>query len=183
MFSFPVGIGLALVARDSFTLLFGDANPVGIQTMEVLSITGAVVGLGFANGDLLMAINRPGVLLRINAVMVPVMLVAMWFVAPAGVVWVAVVHLVTQSVFLTVRQGIVDRIVGAPHLTALRCLVPGLVVALCVAAAGLPVRLATPGGWWSLLAIVAAGALGGLVSLAAPSVRREAFDVVAKLRG
>ena len=183
MFSFPVGIGLALVARDSFTLLFGDANPVGIQTMEVLSITGAVVGLGFANGDLLMAINRPGVLLRINAVMVPVMLVAMWFVAPAGVVWVAVVHLVTQSVFLTVRQGIVDRIVGAPHLAALRCLVPGLVVALCVAAAGLPVRLATPGGWWSLLAIVAAGALGGLVSLAAPSVRREAFDVVAKLRG
>ncbi len=183
MFSFPVGVGLALVARDAFTLLFGTADPVGIQTMEVLSITGAVVGLGFANGDLLMAINRPGVLLRINAVMVPVMLVVMWFVAPSGVVWVAVVHLVTQTVFLTVRQFVVDRIVGAPHLSALRCLGPGLVVAVCVAAAALPVRLVTPGGWWSLLAIVAAGALGGMVSMLAPPVRGEALDVVAKLRG
>jgi PST family polysaccharide transporter len=184
LFSFPVGIGLALVARDSFTLLYGDANEVGIRTMEVIALAGAVTGLGFATGDLLMAINRPGVLLRINAVMVPVMLVAMWFVAPEGVVWVATVHLVVQIVFITVRQVVVDRIIGARDLTALTCVVPGLLVAAAVLAAGLPVRLATSGGWWSMVAIVAAGGLGGLVALfAVPSARREVFDVVAKVRG
>jgi O-antigen/teichoic acid export membrane protein len=184
LFSFPVGIGLALVARDSFTLLYGDANEVGIRTMEVIALAGAVTGLGFATGDLLMAINRPGVLLRINAVMVPVMLAAMWFVAPEGVVWVATVHLVVQIVFITVRQVVVDRIIGARDLTALTCVVPGLLVAAAVLAAGLPVRLATSGGWWSMVAIVAAGGLGGLVALlAVPSARREVFDVVAKVRG
>ena len=39
----------------------------------------------------------PGVMMRLNAVMVPVMLAAMWFVAPHGIVWVAVVHLVTAG--------------------------------------------------------------------------------------
>jgi len=183
IFSFPVGVGLALVARDAFTLLFGNADPVGIQTMEVLSLTGAVVGLGFANGDLLMAINRPGVLLRINSVMVPLMLVTMWFVAPAGVVWVAVVHLGIQTVFLTIRQVIVDGLIGARHLDALKCLGPGLVVVCCVSALGLPARILTPGGWWSMLVIVVAGAAGGLVSLAVPAVRSEITEVVARVRG
>ncbi len=184
LFSFPVGVGLALVARDSFTLLYGDANEVGIRTMEVIALAGAVTGLGFATGDLLMAINRPGVLLRINAVMVPVMLVAMWFVAPEGVVWVATVHLVIQIVFITVRQVVVDRLIGARDLTALACVVPGLLVAAAVLAAGLPVRLATSGGWWSMVAIVAAGGLGGLLALlAVPAARREVLDVVAKVRG
>jgi O-antigen/teichoic acid export membrane protein len=183
IFSFPVGVGLALVARDAFTLLFGNPDPVGIQTMEVLSLTGAVVGLGFANGDLLMAINRPGVLLRINSVMVPLMLVIMWFVAPAGVVWVAVVHLGIQTVFLTIRQVIVDGLIGARHLDALKCLGPGLVVVCCVSALGLPARILTPGGWWSMLVIVVAGAAGGLVSLAVPAVRSEITEVVARVRG
>ncbi len=184
MFSFPVGVALALVARDSFTLLYGDANQVGIRTMEVIALAGAVTGLGFATGDLLMAINRPGVLLRINAVMVPIMLVAMWFVAPEGVVWVATVHLVVQIVFITVRQVVVDRLIGARDLTALACVVPGLLVAGGVLAAGLPVRLLTSGGWWPLVGIVAAGGAGGLLMLlAVPSAREAATDVVAKLRG
>jgi PST family polysaccharide transporter len=184
LFSFPVGIGLALVSRDAFTILYGDPSEVGIRTMEVIALAGAVTGLGFATGDLLMAINRPGVLLRINGVMVPLMLVAMWFVAPAGVVWVATVHLVTQIVFIAVRQGVVDHIIGASGRIALQCILPGLAVAVFVLAAGLPVRLATSGGWLSLIAICAAGAAGGLLALAVvPPARRELFGVVAKVRG
>ncbi|MBU6216891.1 MAG: hypothetical protein KGR17_09845, partial [Acidobacteria bacterium] len=60
----------------------------------------------------------------------------------------------------------------------------GLLVAAAVLAAGLPVRLATSGGWWSMVAIVAAGGLGGLLALlAVPAARREVLDVVAKVRG
>jgi hypothetical protein len=99
-------------------------------------------------------------------------------------VWVAVVHLVIQIVFITVRQVVVDRLIGARDLTALACVVPGLLVAVGVLAAGLPVRLATSGGWWSMVGIVVAGGAGGLVALVAvPGARREALDVVAKVRG
>ena len=102
LFSLPVGIGLALVARDAIAVMYGldgEAAKVATQTMEVLSIAGCFAGLGFATGDLLFAIGRPGIMVRINAVMVPVMLTAMWIVAPHGVVWVAVVHLVVAAVF------------------------------------------------------------------------------------
>ncbi|UDY37705.1 lipopolysaccharide biosynthesis protein [Dermatobacter hominis] len=184
LFSFPVGVGLALVARDAFTVFYGFQNTAGIQTMEIISIAGAVTGLGFATGDLLMAINRPGVLLRLNAVMVPTMLVAMWFVAPQGIVWVACIHLVIQVVFVGARQLIVDRMISARTSAALSCLVPGLVVTAGILLFALPVRLMTEEGVLSLAAITGAGTLGALLALAVfPPARRELLDLVAKLRG
>lgn len=184
LFSFPVGAGLALVARDAFTVFYGTSNAAGIQTMEVISIAGAITGLGFATGDLLMAINRPGVLLRLNAVMVPLMLSSMWIVSPYGIVWVATVHLVIQIVFVGARQLIVDHMVESPTSAALACLVPGLVVTAGIVAFALPVRLLSDEGFLSLVAIGLAGTLGGLASLALyPPARHELTDLVAKLRG
>jgi lipopolysaccharide exporter len=184
LFSIPVGVGLALIARDAFTVFYGTQNDVGIRTMEVISLAGAVTGIGFATGDLLMATNRPGVLLRINAVMVPVMLVAMWFVAPQGIVFVAFVHLFIQIVFVSIRQGIVDHIIGASTVTVLASLVPGIVVALCITAAALPVRLVTGESFASLVEITAAGVGGGLIGAGvyAPA-RKELLGLVSTLRG
>jgi lipopolysaccharide exporter len=184
LFSFPVGVLLALVARDAFTVMYGTESDVGIRTMEVIALTGAVTGLGFATGDLLMAIGRPGVLLRLNAVMVPVMLAAMWFVAPEGVVWVAAVHFGTQLVFVAIRQLIVNRITAASAAVALRSLVPGLVVTTGVVALGLPVRLATGTGFWSLLLITAAAGVGGASALVLHRpARQELSGLLSKLRG
>jgi hypothetical protein len=58
-------------------LMYGKVVPVGVQTMELIAITGCVVGLGFATGDLLFALGKPGIMIRLNAVMVPTMLVLM----------------------------------------------------------------------------------------------------------
>ena len=150
----------------------------------MLSIAGCFAGLGFATGDLLFAIGRPGIMVRINAVMVPVMLVAMWFVAPQGVVWVAVVHLVVAAVFTVVRQLVVNHVVEADAIAVLSALVPGLIIAACVLAAALPVRLNTDEGFVSMVLIVLAGAVGGLVGLGiSGSARAEVKDLVAKVRG
>jgi lipopolysaccharide exporter len=184
LFSIPVGIGLALVARDGILLMYGSTSSVTVQTMEILSVTGCVVGLGYATGDLLFAIGRPGVMVRINAVMVPVMLTAMWFVASEGIVWVALVHLVTAIVFTTIRQLVVNRIVDASGAKVIASLGPALVVSAGVLACALPVRLVTGPGFTSMLAIMAAGAVGGLLGLAVSgSARHELLDVVAKVRG
>jgi hypothetical protein len=121
---------------------------------------------------------------RINAVMVPVMLVGMWFVAPHGIVWVATVHLVVAATFTLVRQIVANRIVSASMLSALRALVPGLVVTACVLACALPVRLNTSVGFGPFLMIVAAGVVGGLLGLAVSrGARDEAKDLLVKLRG
>lgn len=184
LFSFPVGVGLALVARDAFTVFYGTEVEVAIRTMEVIALAGAVTGLGFATGDLLMALNRPGVLLRLNLVMVPTMLVAMWFVAPSGIAWVAAVHLAIQVVFVSLRQVVVDRIVGASGWRALRSIGPAVAVSAVITAAALPVRLATGTGLGSLVAITAAGVAGGLLGLVlVPPARHEVLRLLARLRG
>jgi O-antigen/teichoic acid export membrane protein len=187
LFSVPVGIGLALVARDAIGIMYGldgEAAEVATQTMQVLSIAGCFAGLGFATGDLLFAIGKPGIMVRINAVMVPVMLVSMWFVAPYGVVWVAVVHLVVAAVFTLVRQLVVNHVIDADAGPVMASLVPGLIVGACVLACALPVRLNTDEGFVSMLLIVLAGAVGGLLGLGiSRSARVEVLDLVAKVRG
>ena len=184
LFSIPVGIGLALVARDAMALMYGAHSPIGVRTMEILSITGCVVGLGYATGDLLFAIGRPGTMVRINGVMVPVMLVSMWLVASEGIVWVATVHLVVALVFTIARQLIVNRIVDADGRRVLASLGPAMVISACVLACALPVRLMTSEGALSMVAIVGAGVVGGGVGLAlSGAARYEIKDLVAKLRG
>lgn len=184
LFSIPTGIGLALVSRDAIFLMYGTPSPVAIRTMELLSIAGCFVGLGFASGDLLFAIGKPGVMVRINAVMVPMMLVAMWFVAPYGIVWVATVHLVTSAIFQTARQLIVDHMIGASTVEVGRSIVPGIIVSVGILAFALPARLLTSTGYMSLLVIVVAGCLGGAIGLVfSPTARFELKDVIAKVRG
>lgn len=184
LFSIPVGIGLALVARDVITVMFDTGTSAAVPTMELISLTGCITGLGFATGDLLYAINRPGLLMRINLVMVPTMLVAMWFAAPYGIEWVAFTHLCVQAVFVTVRQVLVNGLVDASILKVAACCWPGVAIALGVVLFALPVRLVTDAGFVSMLAVTAAGALGALLALGlSRSARSELMDLIAKVRG
>lgn len=184
LFSIPVGVGLALIARDAITVMFATGDTAAVPTMEIISITGCVTGLGFATGDLLFAINRPGLLMRINSVMVPFMLVAMWFAAPHGIAWVAASHLVTQIVFVGIRQVVVNRLVGASMMQVLVATWPGLAVSSGIILFALPVRLMTDAGFVSGILIAAAGTLGAVVALGASRRSRAVFsDVLVKLRG
>ena len=184
LFSIPVGLGLALVARDSIALMYGTDSAVAVRTMEILSVTGCVVGLGYATGDLLYAIGRPGTMVRINGAMVPIMLGAMWMVADEGIIWVATVHLVVATVFTGIRQLVVNRIVDADGRRILSAMGPAVLIGATVLAFALPVRLLSSPGAVSMVGIVAAGVLGGLVGLAlSRAARAEVHDLVAKLRG
>ncbi|MGB6058923.1 MAG: oligosaccharide flippase family protein [Microthrixaceae bacterium] len=184
LFSIPTGIGLALVSRDAIWVMYGTHSHVAVRTMELLSLAGCAVGIGFASGDLLFALGRPGIMVRINGVMVPLMLTAMWFVSPHGIIWVATVHLVTQVVFQTIRQVVVDRIVDASTAEVIRSLLPGVTIAAAILVFALPVRLLTSSGFGSLVLIVLAGVIGAGAGLAlSPTSRYEARDVVAKVRG
>lgn len=184
LFSIPVGVGLALIARDAITVMFATGDTAAVPTMEIISITGCVTGLGFATGDLLYAINRPGLMMRINLVMVPTMLVVMWFAAPHGIAWVAASHLGTQIVFIGVRQVVVNRLLAASMLSVLVSTWPGVAVASGVLLFALPVRLMTDAGFVSGMLISLAGALGAAVAMGVSRRSRAVFsEVLVKLRG
>ena len=184
LFSLPVGAGLALIARDSIHVMYGTDAPVAVTTMQLLSLAGCIVGLGYATGDLLFAIGKPGVMMRFNLVMVPLMLLSMWLVAPNGVQWIAAVHLCVAIVFVALRQVVVNRMVGASFLPTVQSLVPGLVCTAFVVAFALPVRLVTSVGILSMFAIVAAGAVGAVLSaIVHPPIRTEVQDLITRVRG
>lgn len=184
LFSIPVGVALALIARDAITVMFATGDTAAVPTMEIISITGCVTGLGFATGDLLYAINRPGLLMRINLVMVPMMLVIMWFAAPHGIAWVAASHLVTQIVFVGIRQVVVNRLVGASMVQVLVATWPGLAVSGGIVLFALPVRLMTDAGFVSGVLVALAGTLGAVVAMGLSRRSRAVFtDVLGKLRG
>ncbi len=184
LFSIPVGVALAVLSRDAFAVMFGHQDPTGIMTMQIISLTGCVVGLGFATGDLLFAMGRPGIMMKLNAIMVPLMLAAMWIVGPYGIVWIAVVHFVTAAVFTAIRQVIVNQLIESSMLAVGVSILPGLIVGLTVALVAVPVRVITPGGLGSLVAITFAVAVGAMIGLGiSRSARTEIVDLVAKLRG
>jgi O-antigen/teichoic acid export membrane protein len=184
LFSIPAGVGLALIARDAITVMFATGDTAAVPTMEIISITGCVAGLGFATGDLLYAINRPGLLMRINVVMVPMMLIVMWFAAPHGIAWVAASHLVTQIVFVGIRQVVVNGLVGASMIQVLVATWPGIAVSSGIVLFALPVRLMTDAGFVSGVLITLAGSLGALVAMGLSRKSRAVFtDVLGKLRG
>lgn len=181
LFSFPAGVGLALVARDVIPLLFSDTWTPAVRPMELLALAAAFNALGYASGDIFPALGRPGTLLALN-VPATVLLVAGFIgAAPHGIAAVAAVHLVGNAVYGGIRLVIAGRLVGCRFGDNLRAMRPGLCAATGVVACALPVRLGTGGGAVALIGILTAGLGGAALGLMLGS--RETVGELRQLAG
>ncbi|MFN2555470.1 MAG: lipopolysaccharide biosynthesis protein [Nitriliruptorales bacterium] len=165
LFGFPVGTGLALVARDAVLVLFSPKWAPAIVPMVLISLAFGVSAIGFASGDIFPALGKPGALLKIDAPLTVILVVAFVLAAPHGTVAIAWVHLVLAILYALVRLAIANRLVGSSMTENLRAMRAGLCLAIGIAAFALPVRLTTTPGIGALLLIVLAGSGGGLVGL------------------
>jgi PST family polysaccharide transporter len=165
MFSFPAGVGLALVSRDAVVVLFGPRWAPATLPMALLALTTAAESIGYASGDIFAATGRPARLLALNVPLTVLLVVGMVLVAPRGIGWVAAAHLTIGLGYAPARLLLANRAVGATIAEDLVALRPGVVAALGVLAGGLPLRLMLPVGSASLVAIASAGAAGALVAL------------------
>lgn len=178
LFGFTAGVGLALVARDAVLVLFSARWDPAVAPMTLIALAIGVSSIGYASGDMFPAIGRPGLLLAATLPATAVEVVAFVLVARYGIVAVAWVHLVFNCAFGVVRLLIADHVVGTTLGQCLRAMRPSLCTAAGVAALGLPVRLVLSPGLLALVAIVAAGTLGGVAAL-----RLSSPDTYAELRG
>lgn len=181
LFSFPVGVGLAIIARDAVLVLFSSRWLPSAPVMAMIALTLAIVSVGYASGDLFPALGRPGLLLKLDASLAVPIVTAIWFAAPHGIVVVAAVHLAAVLVYTPVRLTIANRVVGVGMRASLAALWPGLCLSLGVTAGALPLRqLLTPGPV-ALAAAVTGGVIGALVALLVGAPR--AVDDVRALLG
>lgn len=169
LFGFPVGAGLAIVARDAVLVLFSARWAPAAVPMALISLGLAAMAVAPACGDIAPAVGRPGLLLPIQIPAVIVAIVAFVAVADAGLTAIAAVHLAYGVAFAAVHVVVAMRVLGARAGEFLAALRPGLVATLGVAAAALPVRLVAEPGLLALLLTVAAGCAGAAAALAVAS--------------
>lgn len=160
-FGFPMGTGLAVIAPAAVPVVFSPAWTPAVPTMVVISLTAGLAAIGYASGDIFPAIGRPAALLRATAALVATELVVMWFVAPYGILMVALTHLAFMIFWGPVRLHVANRYVGTTWRQCLVAMRPGTLAAVGIGAFGVPAALFTGADWAGLGATIAAGAAGG----------------------
>lgn len=181
LFGFPMGTALALVARDAVPLFFSEQWLPAVGPMVLLSLSAGVAAIGFASGDIFPALGRPGLLLRLDAVVAAVEIACYFLLARHGILVVAAVNLTVLVGYMLLRLVIANRLVGSTLADSGRALVPALSVSAGMAACGVPVLLLLEPGVASLAAVIGAGAVGALAG-AAIGARAVIADVVATVR-
>ncbi len=161
LFGFPVGVGMSLVARDFITVVF-PTHTGAIAPMELLSIAGMWVAVGYASGDLYNAINKPRLGLYFNLMGTPILIGGFLLVVNHGIAAIALVHLCVIVPYSFFRMEVANRLIDTTWAEHFRALLPAVVTTIGVLVFALPLRLALSPGLGSMVAIVVCGGLGGL---------------------
>lgn len=176
LFSFPVGVGLAVVSRDAILVLFSERWMPAAPIMALVALTMAILSVGYASGDLYPAMGRPGLLLKLDLALAVPIVAAFWFAAPYGITTVALVHLVVTLGYAPVRMAIANHYVNATMRESLAAMWPAICISLGIVAVALPLRqLLEPGG--VALAVTVAGGVAGAVAALLVGAPRAVGDL------
>jgi PST family polysaccharide transporter len=181
---FTVSVGLAVVARDFFHVLYPTFTGA-VKPMEILCLAGGFVGIGFASGDLYNAIGKQKMGLLFNAIGTPILIIGFIIAVPHGIVAVATVHVVVMIPYSFIRIEVANRLVGTTWGQSLRAMLPAFSAVVGILAATLPIRLLVGPGAVTLVAIIAAGVVGAVIGVAvgARSTFAELKELVFKAIG
>jgi PST family polysaccharide transporter len=164
LFGFPVGMGMSLIARDFITVVF-PTHTGAILPMEILSIAGMWVAVGYASGDLYNAINKPRLGLYFNLMGTPILIGGFLYFVHDGIAAIALVHLCVIVPYSFFRMEVANRLIGTTWPQHMRALLPAVVTTIGILVFALPLRLILTPGLASMLATIAAGALGAFLGL------------------
>lgn len=184
LISIPSLVGLAIVAPDFVHVVLGSRWNSATTVIQILAVVGLIQSLQTLSGEVLLALNRAGWLLRFTM---------LWFVGNVaafavglhwGILGVATCYAVATGLIEPVRTVITSRALGISPWRFVRAF-SGVTQAAAVMAAGLlAVRPAlTAAGAPTALRLVLLIALGGVLYVAgclwrAPDVRGEIAGVL-----
>lgn len=184
LFSFPVGVGLAIVSRDAILVLFSERWLPAVPIMALVALTMALVSVGYASGDLYPAMGRPGLLLKLDLAVALPIVTGFWIAAPYGMTAVALVHFGAVLVYAPVRMTIANHFVQARMRDSLAAMWPGVCISLGIALIALPLRGLFEPGATALVVTVVGGVGGGVAAmvLGAPGALRDLRALTGALR-
>ncbi|MDQ3730179.1 MAG: lipopolysaccharide biosynthesis protein, partial [Actinomycetota bacterium] len=170
LYALPLATGIAIVGTPMIVVLFGSRwEPAG-GVASAVAVMAGVSSLAFPLGDIFKAVGKQRVLALIGITQTPLMIAALVFVAPAGIVAIAWTRVATSSLHLTIVTVFCSREVRTPVRYFAGALGPGFAATVGVGLGAGTVRMLWPDlSLLPLLAETAAGALGGVLFLRALS--------------
>ncbi len=184
LINFPLLALMSVLSEDLIRILLGEKWLAAVVPMRILCIVGAIKTLSSISSSMIDAIGRTDVLLVVNIAMALIMPAGFY----AGCLWsgsngVAIAWATLLPAMLLSISWWVARQVRASLWDYCRNLTFPVMVAAAAAGPALPPVLLMKSGWARLLLGGTLGAAGGLaVLLSKPAVRRQAKDLLAKIR-
>jgi len=161
----PLCIGLFITAEPAVKTLFGDQWHGAIPVLRVMAIFSLLGSIGVNAGDVYKALGRTGVLARLAALELIVLVPALIFGARHGIVGVAWAHAGVAGVDTAVRLAVANRMVGTTFGDIWRQMAPSLGAGLWLIAAALPAMWVARGA--GSAATVGAAMVAGMAAYAA----------------
>ena len=162
----PLCLGMVVAADPIIRVFFGEQWLEAIPIMRVLSLYALVTSIGFHVGDVYKAIGRPDILLKIAIPVFSIRILALWIGAQYSLLGVAIAHLVSTVIEVTIRLTVATRIVKiSPRaiLAQLRALLAGAALIVFALGALFIMRSAQP--IFQLIFIIFAGATGYILAI------------------
>jgi PST family polysaccharide transporter len=170
LFTFPAGVGLALIAPLFIRTFYTDRWEPSIVVMQFIAIAVAVTSVGYLPGLIYKSINRPEILTKIAAVRA-ILVVAVLVVAVRwGIAGVAFGTIVVELIAVALNTVIISRILQFPAWEMLRAITPALVASSAMALTVIAVMMTVkPDGLLGIVMLSVVGAMSYIAILAAIS--------------
>lgn len=125
----PLGLGIALVAPDLVSVLFGERWEPATPVMRLLAVHTVLATLLYNDGDVYKATGRPSVLNALTAVQLALIGPIVWWSAGRGIVSAAAAMVAISGLVLVLRAVLVHRLLGVSVRELGRALRPVLLSA------------------------------------------------------
>ena len=181
LFTFPAGLGLALIAPLFIRTFYTETWEPAIVVMQLIALALAVSSIGHLPGVVYKAINRPEVLNKLSLAKLIVTTLVLGVAIRWDVEGVAAGQLLLATMFVTVDVVVVARLLSFAPSATFRAISPALAASLVMAAGVLVLQVTVgPAGVSGLvLTIVSAVAIyAGAVSIVSRETVIRARTVV-----
>lgn len=166
LFTFSIGIGIAIISRLFVETFLPNKWQETILPMALISVALAIISVGHIPGIFYKAIGRPDILNKLSIIKIPLIFGIVWYATNWGIVGVAIGQIIFAIISVLLDSFVVSRIIKFKLVETTKALIPAVVCSLAMLLTTIPTMyFFTKPGLSGLLVITSLGGLTFLVTL------------------
>lgn len=173
--AFPTFLGMAVMAPQLVSLLFGTQWLPSVPVMQVLAFMGMMQSVSYFKGSVFMAMGKPSWRLWLAMLNASLNIIGFSIAVQFGIVAVALAYVIRGYLIFPIGQWLVSRLIKTPLLTYLKQFIPALTGSLIMAVAMLGTKSLLVDRLSSLPLLFICSAIGAFIYLC--SIRIFAPDL------